>query len=473
MMKLIKDFEQNWDKNIALPPGTVVLTACSGGIDSLALLDILDRLQDRLGIRVCAAHFEHGIRGGASVADAAFVRDFCRRRHVPCFMGAANVPAEAAAARESLETAARRLRYGFLHQIKEQLAAETANGTVVIATAHHGDDQAETVLLHLLRGSGVKGLAGMRPRQGDIIRPLLFADKEKLTAYCALRELNPRHDATNDEADCTRNKLRLELLPVLEREYNPAVKTALCQMAALAAADEDFLQQAAENARAELIQTVPNGFSCSCRSLLQCHLSVQRRLVQQLGVMLSGCWLPFNQVEAVLQLVKKGITGSSLELPFSLRAKISYEFLYIIKKNISFSENDDKMDIVEGCAKTTVIPLKVPGLTVLPDGSSIAAEVSGTLPDFSDGRKAIYGDLDKCRQPLLLRHRLPGDRVRLSNGHKKLKDFLIDSKIAREERDKLWLVVSGEDILCLAGGRRFAAALADEHTKRFFILYYT
>ena len=192
MMDLLKCFEKNWRENIALPEGTVVLAACSGGIDSLAMLDMLDMLQEVLGIRVAAAHFEHGIRGKASLEDAEFVRDFCRARGIEFYGESADVPGEAAAAGESLETAARRLRYAFLRRLAGELAAkygakygidekygmgenqekQERQGRVVIATAHHRDDQAETVLMHLIRGTGLRGLGGIRCCQGDLVRPL-------------------------------------------------------------------------------------------------------------------------------------------------------------------------------------------------------------------------------------------------------------------------------------------------------------
>ena len=230
-MDILKRFEKNWQENIALPAGTLVLAACSGGIDSLALLDMLDLLKDRLGIQVAAAHFEHGIRGQASLEDADFVKEFCVSRGIECHVDFASVPEEAARAGESLETAARRLRYDFLRRIAARLVRQDGAAHVAIATAHHRDDQAETVLMHLIRGTGIRGLGGIRAIQGDLIRPLLFASKQELADYCQLRQLCPRHDATNDEADCFRNRLRLKLLPLLAEDYNPAIGDALCQLA--------------------------------------------------------------------------------------------------------------------------------------------------------------------------------------------------------------------------------------------------
>ena len=498
-MDLLKCFEKNWQENIVLPEGTVVLAACSGGIDSLAMLDMLDMLQEVLGIRVAAAHFEHGIRGKDSLEDAEFVREFCGARGIEFYGASADVPGEAARAGESLETAARRLRYAFLRRIAGALSEKYGMGEnqeklgrVVIATAHHRDDQAETVLMHLIRGTGLRGLGGIRCRQGDLVRPLLFASKRELAEYCRQRRLEPRHDATNDEADCLRNRLRLELLPLLAREYNPALGDALCQLADIAQADEDYLRQAAEKLWQELAAEAEQGFCFNLGRFLQLSLAMQRRLVQQAAFEVSGCQLAYVQVQAVLQLAKKGRTGTELQLSFGLLAEISYNFLYIIKKTIPFSGNHGTMDLVGEFEK---ISLRVPGTTCLPDGSRITAELAEDRQqlevllksaaghaDSADtaagnagngGCMAVYGDWDKCNQPLAVRHRKNGDRVSIGNGHKKLKDFLIDSRIPRQQRDELWLVADGGgdgNILWLPGVRRFAEAAADEGTRKFFVL---
>lgn len=484
-MDILKSFEKNWRENIALPAGTLVLAACSGGIDSLALLDILDVLKDRLGIQVVAAHFEHGIRGQASLEDADFVREFCRRRGIDCHVDFASVPEEAARSGESLETAARRLRYDFLRRTAARLVRQEVATHVVIATAHHRDDQAETVLMHLIRGTGVRGLGGIRAGQGDLIRPLLFAGKKELAAYCQLRQLCPRHDATNDEADCFRNRLRLKLLPLLVEEYNPAIGDALCQLADLAQADEDYLQHSMESCWQELARERAQGFDLDLEGFLRQPLAMQRRLVQQAAWQASGSQLSYVQVQSVLQLAKNGRTGAELQLSFGLRAGISYDFLYIIKKTIPFSENNGKMDSVGEFEK---IPLQVPGITRLPDGSSIVAELAASAAQLNRlcrsagadegrgiGRWVVYGDWNKCNQPLTVRHRRKGDRVNVGSGHKKLKDFLIDSRIPRLQRDRLWLVTCGsgeeERILWIPGVRRFDEAASDEQTKNFFIFH--
>ena len=195
--------------------GGRVLVALSGGADSVALL----RLFMEAGVEVSAAHFEHGIRGEASVADMEFCRELCARLRVPFLCERADVPA-ARLPGEGLEAAARRLRYAFLRRAKE------AAGASCIATAHHAGDQAETVLMHLLRGAGPTGAAGMREREGDLWRPLLRVKKQDLVSYLRERGQSWREDATNAIADTPRNALRLDILPRLEAIY-PGAALAL------------------------------------------------------------------------------------------------------------------------------------------------------------------------------------------------------------------------------------------------------
>lgn len=471
-MDLLKEIETYWCQHHLQNPGGTVVVGCSGGIDSLALLDALWRLQTRLQIRVVAAHFEHGIRGEASLADAEFVRLFCRERQISYYQASADVPQVAKAAGESLETAARRLRYEFFRKICQE------HPGAVIATAHHQDDQAETILMHLIRGCGVSGLAGIRPKQGDVIRPVLFACKADLADYCREQQLTPRHDATNDEADCLRNRLRLELLPQLKEQYNPALVQALCQLGQLASADEDMLQQLTAKKMTQLVRPLLStkgeatgqviGYSCQGEELLKQPLALQRRLLQAMVKRLTEEQLSFVHVGALLELCRQGHTGARLQLPFGLEGRISYGIFYLQKNTISFLENDGTIETAEDIFPIVV---KIPGSTRLPTGQVIVARLSDKpLELAADGKWRIYGDWDKCSGTLLLRHRQPGDRVNLGFGHKKLKDFLIDSHIPQEKRDKLWLLVSGERVLWVPGLRRFAEAMTDGDTKRYFYL---
>ena len=238
-----------------LPRGAHIVVACSGGPDSLALLSLLLELRPLLSLAVTAAHYEHGIRGEASAEDAAFVRRFCATRAVPCIVESGDVPRAAARTSESLETAARRLRYAFLERTRERVGAS------LIATAHHADDQAETVLLHILRGTGLDGLAGIPARDAarHLVRPLLPFPKQELVDYCRARGFSPRHDATNDVPDALRNRVRLSLLPELARAYNSAIRQGLCRLADIAAEEREAAEHLAAQEAVRLIEQLPAG----------------------------------------------------------------------------------------------------------------------------------------------------------------------------------------------------------------------
>ena len=224
-----------WQTFDMLPRGEGVLCAVSGGADSLCLLHLLWSRRAELGVRVCAAHYEHGLRGRESLDDCAFVEAFCRERDIPCLVGHGDAAAFAAREKLSLEDAARRLRYDFLERAADEL------GCGRIATAHTADDNAETMLLNLARGAGAKGLCGIPPRRGRIVRPLLGATRAEAEAYLSENGLTWREDSSNGEDVFRRNRLRHAVTPVL-REINPAFAGAAACTAALLREDEDCLE---------------------------------------------------------------------------------------------------------------------------------------------------------------------------------------------------------------------------------------
>ena len=226
-------------------PGRALVVACSGGPDSLALLDILSRLAPLYRLTLTACYVHHGIRRAAD-EEVGLVRREAVRRHCGFAWQYVDVPALARREKASEEAVGRRERYRILRETARACGAER------IAVAHHADDQAETVLLHLLRGSGLDGLCGMAPRRGDIIRPLLMVTKAELAAYAAARDLPVCHDETNDSRRYSRNRIRLDLLPQLQA-YNPAITADLNRLADIVRADEAFLDDAAETLYGQLV----------------------------------------------------------------------------------------------------------------------------------------------------------------------------------------------------------------------------
>lgn len=309
-----------------LPRGASVVVACSGGPDSLALLALLLELRPLLALTVTAAHYEHGIRGAASRADASFVQQFCAERSLPCCIAHGDAPQAAAACGESLETAARRLRYDFLERVRARVGADW------IATAHHADDQAETVLLHLLRGTGLDGLAGIPAHDAarHLVRPLLPFPKQQLVDYCRAQGFSPRHDATNDVPDALRNRVRMRLLPALARAYNPSIRQGLCRLAAIAGEEREAMEQSAAREAKRLIARLPAG-SAHGEHAASWHLpeapaleaeaaralprALCRRVLRQyLGALGHRQDVSFERTEALRALLS-GVSGQRVELP--------------------------------------------------------------------------------------------------------------------------------------------------------------
>lgn len=280
-------------------PGRALVVACSGGPDSLALLDILSRLAPLYRLTLTACYVHHGIRRAAD-EEVGLVRREAVRRHCGFAWQYVDVPALARREKASEEAVGRRERYRILRETARACGAER------IAVAHHADDQAETVLLHLLRGSGLDGLCGMAPRRGDIIRPLLMVTKAELAAYASARDLPVCHDETNDSRRYSRNRIRLDLLPQLQA-YNPAITADLNRLADIVRADEAFLDDAAEALYGQLVlpEAVP---ALDKKRLLAQPLAMQRRLIRRLWQEATGSRqdLPFHYVETIRDLAAKG-----------------------------------------------------------------------------------------------------------------------------------------------------------------------
>lgn len=233
-----------------------VVLAVSGGADSLCLADAVLALAAEHALRPIIAHLDHGLRSEAARADAEFVRAFAHERQVPCVIERADVAAAAQARKQSLEVAGRELRYRFLARVANENRAD------LVALAHHADDQAETVLLRLLRGTGLSGLRGMQLRSPlptaphlTAVRPLLRITRAEIEQYCRERGLEPRRDASNDELDYARNRIRHELLPMLER-YNPNIRSVLTRLADTVATDLEIIEQATHDAFARVARPI-------------------------------------------------------------------------------------------------------------------------------------------------------------------------------------------------------------------------
>ncbi len=285
------------EKRLILPPdGSRVLCAVSGGADSMCLLALLRELGR---FEVAAAHLEHGLRGEESLRDCAFVEEYCRERGIPCFTEHADVPAYAEEKGLGLEEAARKLRYAFLERTADE------QGFDFIATAHNAGDNAETVLFNLARGAGPKGLGGIPPRRGRIIRPLLELSRAEIEELLAALGVPHVEDSTNESDFCSRNRIRHAVMPVL-RELNPAFEASVARTGKLLRRDGDCLDALAR----DFLDEHFDGESLPCAELLALHEAVSSRVVR----LLSDRSLEEKHVEAVLALCR-GSERRELDVP--------------------------------------------------------------------------------------------------------------------------------------------------------------
>lgn len=309
-----------------------ILIAVSGGADSLALAELLINSRRRFRLEVVIAHFEHGLRGQASIDDADFVQAFAEERGIKFIGGHGDVKSFAAEQKISVETAARTLRYEFLSNARRDLNCDA------IALAHHADDQAETILMRLLRGATSTGLSAMKFRTrsddyGLLIRPLLRFRKVELEDFCRRRNLTPRLDATNFETDATRNKIRLELIPALEA-FNPALVETLCRLGEVTAEEADFMAAQV----AEIFPVVVRNNSIVRAEFLKLHPALQRAVIKKFIAQVTGSAKDFGFVhfEGVRKVLIDGLAG--VELPKHFRADLRQGRLIIKERVDCFEE---------------------------------------------------------------------------------------------------------------------------------------
>jgi tRNA(Ile)-lysidine synthase len=440
------------------PPGATVVAAVSGGPDSLALLGTLLALRERRDPQapgeIVVAHLDHGLRGEAGAADAAFVAELAAERGLRCVVGREDVRALARREKRSLEDAARRARYRVLQSVAAEVGADC------IALGHTRDDQAETVLMHFVRGSGLAGLAGMAPREGGLARPLLALTRAETVAYCEAQGWQPRYDASNEDPAFLRNRIRRELLPTLER-YNPRLRETLARNAALIADDERYLEERARDAWDAALAEETAGTITFRLDVLRAQPDALRHRVLRAAVQrLAGAeqGLEAAHLAAAERLISRGVYGASIALPVGLR---------LSRGARSVAVERVRTPAVPEPALPEEMTLDVPGELALPAlGLRLRAWRAdellprlreGTLPEdqSSPAGSVAYLDADVSGDRLSVRAWRPGDRFQpLGLPHqKKLHDYFVDAKIPREQRARTPLVFGRDHLIWIAGQR--------------------
>jgi tRNA(Ile)-lysidine synthase len=466
-----------------LPPGETVVVGVSGGPDSLALLHLLVRLSPELRLDLRVAHLNHGLRGAESDEDAGFVADLANRWGLPCTVGQADL--RSARAGRSLEEAARVERYRFLGEVAVEAggsqgprqpagrrsAPSERPVARTIAVGHNADDQAETVLMHLLRGAGVAGLRGMLPRTalsdyrlgktgkaGDagqlwLIRPLLGIPRRDVEVYCAEHDLEPRFDRSNEDLTLTRNRLRHELLPLLE-QYNPAIRRLLAHTGEVMAGDAETLRAALASAWQGVgLPAGPDEVLFDLAGWRALSLGLQRATFREaIHRLRHGLRdIGWEHVERAVWLAREGETGQLVTLPRGLVLEIGYRSLRIASEQAPWR--------AEVPAVWEEIPLCAPGMTLLGEGWRVIVRLEEGLPELpsplatfdkessltASNRWEARLDAEVVGASPVLRPRLPGESFLPQGlrGHSvRLGEFMINEKIPRSVR-ATWPLLAG------------------------------
>jgi tRNA(Ile)-lysidine synthase len=472
--------------------GATLVVGVSGGPDSLCLLGALHALT-RSGVAeapgaLVVAHLDHGLRGAEGARDAAWVAEFAARLDLRYVTETADVKRLALDEQRSLEDAARCVRYAFLRRVAYEVAAER------ICVGHTRDDQAETVAMHWLRGSGLAGLAGMAPLEGAIARPLLDIARQDTEAYCAGRGWEPRRDLTNADPAFLRNRIRRELLPALAA-YNPRITRVLTDNAALIAADDAYLEALTSAAwSAVLLEETAERVTLALPPLREVPGALRHRLLRRACARLTrGEHLPeARHILGFDALLARGAAGRALNLPGGVRLALSYD--HIALALVADETPRERQDAGE--MPTEDVPLPIPGAVELPAlGWRVRAWISdrpagleaaepappetlspfphaGTRADLGRAELRVYLDADLAGEPLIVRAWRPGDRFQpLGMAQtKKLQDYFADAKVPRALRHQLPLVAGPRHILWIGGQRIDERARVSLATQRVLVL---
>lgn len=436
------------DDHDLLTNGDTVIVALSGGADSVALLHILISLKEEYDLDIHAAHFNHGIRGEEADRDEAFVSALCEKRGIPLRLKREDIPRIAAENNESVELCGRRLRYRFF----EELACELEGAK--IATAHHGDDNAETVLWHLTRGAGLAGLSGIPVRRGNIIRPLLCCSREDIEAYCREQKLDYVTDSTNLSDDYTRNRLRHQVMPVL-RELNPNISETIGRTSVLLREAEDYLNDISDK---ELNKAkTPYGYACE--ALLRLEPIILKYTVKKC-LENAGAPVDFRHIALIIEAMRG---GGAVDLGSGLTAVCAQGTLRLTRQDALAVDPDEPILFSEY--------IKTHGSRITVRGG-VATDTGGSVIRINNLLLKHCIPCDIITPDVVLRRRRAGDTFTDARRGvtKTLKKLMNEMKIPRERRDEYLVIADGSTVLWLQGLGTSAQASVDLTRDGDFIL---
>jgi tRNA(Ile)-lysidine synthase len=451
--------------NHLINPSRKVLVAVSGGPDSVCLLHVLHQLREVLGIRLHVAHLNHQLRGEESDRDAEYVSDLAKKLDIPTTVERGDVTGYQDDHRLSLEEAAREVRYSFLARVAGAVDADRA------AVGHTRDDQVETILLHIIRGTGTRGLRGLQSSQTlrfsgsglRVIRPLLEITREETEEYCSLFELKPRFDSSNLSLSMLRNRVRRELLPLL-RSYNPEISRSILRISSIAQDDLAFLEAGSVEAWQQIIQKDGNNYIFDKKGFKTLAPAIQRQLLRTAIDKLLGTLkdIETRHIEEILEALDKP-SGKQITLPGDLVFTLEHD-----RYLLSFiSQETNPFPVLGGEYK-----IRIPGQTDIPGWTLMveiqAADTPINSKEFDNDVWTAKLDRKSVGDTVILRNRRRGDSFQpLGMNHtKKVAEFMLDARIPRRWRERIPVLLTPKQLIWIAGYRIDERVRVTSRTKQ-------
>ena len=442
------------NKHNLIQKGDKIVLGLSGGPDSVCLLHVLNRLKKDFNIEIYAAHLNHQIRGIEAQKDALYVSKLCEDMGIIFFVKSINVPKYCENEGLSLEEGARKLRYEMFYEIKDKIKANK------IAIGHNLNDQAETVMMRIMRGTGLKGLKGIDYiRDNCIIRPLLDVERNEIEEYCEAYNLNPRIDKTNLENIYTRNKIRLDLLPYMKDNFNSNVIESIVRMSNSLKSDNDYIEKEAEAKFREVSNIKEKGFvEINLDDFVCLHDAIKVRVLRNSIKHILGDtnFVDQRHIEDIMSLEDNSKVNKMLTLPRNI-------FVYRKKDSIILTNEEivnEEIEFYYNVPSNGFIKIKELKQIIETQVMSIDRYKSMKLDNSSKGF-----DFNKVKGGIVIRSRRQGDKIKLAMGSKKVKDLFIDLKIPREERCKIPIITDSEGIICVGDYKISENYKIDENTK--------
>lgn len=453
VLNYIKEYEM-------IKENDIVIAGVSGGADSVCLLRVLLEIRNTVPITIHVVHVEHGIRGKEAYEDMEFVKALCEKFAVTCTVYHYDIPKIAAERKISEEEAGRIIRYETFEKEKKKY---DHLGTVKIAVAHNKNDNAETVLLNLIRGSGIAGLSGIMPVRGSIIRPLLDKERYQIEEYLEEIHQDYRIDSTNQGNDYARNRIRHNILTEMEKVNSGAIKNIDSASKKIAQA-EDYLSKILKKEFENIVTVVHNEWCLDVDKLVKSDDYVKNQVVLQTLYQCAGNRKDIGQthVEAVLGLLLKE-SGKQLSLPYEIKAFRAYGNIKVKKKCLE--ENSDTFEVLINSQGQYNIPYRTESFQVVLENID---EKSKKNQNIEQKTYTKCFDYDKIKDSLVIRTRRPGDFLVIDKeGHRQsLKSFFINQKIEKEKRERILLIADGAHIVWVIGYRISFDYKINDRTKK-------